>query len=58
MNGKDGLGDFIAGFDFRVDGVPLVAASPRPPSRPSSLQSALRLKMRGLLNSWSGSLIW
>jgi hypothetical protein len=50
MNEKDCFDDFIVGFDFGVGRVPLVA-SPRPPPRPSSLQSALRLKMRGLLNS-------
>lgn len=44
MNEKDCFDDFIVGFDFRVGRVPLVA----PP--PSPLQSALRLKMRGLLN--------
>jgi hypothetical protein len=46
MNEKDCFDDFIVGFGFGVGRVPLVASP-----RPSSLQSALRLKMRGLLNS-------
>lgn len=45
MNEKDCCDDFIVGFGFGVGRVPLAA-----PPRPSSLQSALRLKMRGLLN--------
>ena len=46
MNEKDCFDDFIVGFSFGVGRVSLVA-----PRGPSSLQSALRLKMRGLLNS-------
>ncbi len=45
MNEKDCFADFIVSYNFGVGRVPLVA--PRPPS----LQSALRLKMRRLLNS-------
>jgi len=47
MNEKDCFDDFIVGFGFGVDRVPLVA-SPRPSLW---LPSPLRLKMRGLLNS-------
>jgi hypothetical protein len=46
INEKDCFDDFIVGFGFGVGRVPLVASP-----RPSSLQSALRFKMRELLNS-------
>ena len=46
MNEKDCFDDSIVDFGFGVGRVPLVA-----PPWPSSLQSALRLKMRRLLNS-------
>ena len=48
MNEKDCFDDFIVGFSF---GVGRMLASLVAPRGPSSLQSALRLKMRGLLNS-------
>ena len=51
MNEKDCFDDVIVGFGFGIGRVPLVARQRSSPWRSSLLQSALRLKIRGLLNS-------